>query len=732
MKKQSLRDIELNSLPEDISKLEAFKSEHHDVIVEACSNLRRGRSVLFSCERRDSEFLIELVSEQMKTMNFIPALVDGRKGNSPMSPTGIARMLEQIEEFKAIVNGEKATSRSPHRFELIPHLDTMTSLNNNATMTDLARNLIVHLTDTSIPLLGIVEPKSIVPATILEFFPNKYKTTAIRRETLPRITKKSFALRINGDKFDALGLHSYVSGMSIADFVEMQESIIDAGYPELLPGQDESKKIHKLIHKNNTTSRFESPTVKFSDIAGYEEVKKKLEDEVFTIKRLSEDADDEAKYDELSDMIPRGMIFEGPPGTGKTLFAKAIATVFGANITIVSASSLMNMWVGESERGIREVFEAARKQTPAVIVFDEIDSFASQRGNDAGGGGVKHSMVNTLLTEMDGFASNKGVFIVATTNFIESIDSALLRPGRFNLKITIPAPSSEDRKAILNFYRRKFKLTSQVSDEIIQHAVESTEGLADYRKGLPFTGDHLANLMKGLNRILIRKRVEGENNYIINPRDVTSTLNPAYSKKIELSDHEKITIAIHECGHAIMALCYPAVGKITEIEISQIIPGALGFVKRTKPENDKSMTRDQFRMLCRILFGGKAAEEVVFGDGNHSIGVAADLRNATQIVEAMHYSYGMSESGIVPSENPSHSIRTRIENEISNLLAAEYNATKQIISRNLKLLRRMSEDLLKSESINDVSMYTPVEISKNDPLYLGVKNTKSLEEAFED
>jgi ATP-dependent Zn protease len=238
--------------------------------------------------------------------------------------------------------------------------------------------------------------------------------------------------------------------------------------------------------------------------------------------------------------------------------------------------------------------------------------------------------------------------------------------------------------------------------------------------------------MKGLNRILIRKRVEGKNNYIINPKDVTSTLNPAYSKKIELSDHEKITIAIHECGHAIMALCYPAVGKITEIEISQIIPGALGFVKRTKPENDKSMTRDQFRMLCRILFGGKAAEEVVFGDGNHSIGVAADLRNATQIVEAMHYSYGMSESGIVPSENPSHSIRTRIENEISNLLAAEYNATKQIISRNLKLLRRMSEDLLKSESINDVSMYTPVEISKNDPLYLGVKNIKSLEEAFED
>jgi len=732
IKKASLRDVDLNTLPEEITQLEAFKSEHHDVIVEACSNLRRGRSVLFSCERRDSEFLIQLVHEQMKTMHFSPILIDGSRGGNPLAPTGIARMLEQIEAAKTVTNNERPTKNSNSKFEVIPHLDTMTSLNNNASMTDLARNLIVHLTDTSIPLMGIVEPKSIVPATILEFFPNKFHTRGIRRETLPRITKKSFALRLNGDKFDALAFHSYVSGMSIADFIEMQDAIIDGGHPELLPGQDESKKIYKLIHKNNMTSKFESPSVKFSDIAGYDEVKKKLEDEVFVIKRLSEDAEDEAKYDELSDMIPRGMIFEGPPGTGKTLFAKAIATVFGANLTIVSASSLMNMWVGESERGIREVFEAARKQTPAVIVFDEIDSFASQRGNDAGGGGVKHSMVNTLLTEMDGFANNKGVFVVATTNFIEAIDSALLRPGRFNLKITIPAPSSEDRTAILNFYRRKFKLHKEVTDEIIQHAVESTEGLADYRKGLPFTGDHLANLMKGLNRILIRKRVEGVDNYTITHKDVTSTLNPAYMKKIELSEHEKITIAIHECGHAIMALYYPSVGKITEIEISQTIPGALGYVKRTKPENDKSMTRDQFRMLCRILFGGKAAEEVIFGDGNHSIGVAADLRNASQIVEAMHYAYGMSESGIVPSENPSHSIRTRIENEIANLLKVEYEATKNIIRRNLKLLRQMSEDLLKTESIRDVSIYKPVDISKNDELYLGVKNVKTIEEAFEE
>lgn len=732
MKKQSLRDIDISSLPETISKIEAFKSEHHDVIIEACNNIRHGRNVVFSCERRDAEYLINIVTDYMQTLNFKHVIVDGSPGTSPMSPTGIARMLEQVNNNKNHCNGEKPTKSNPHKFEIIPHLDTMTSLNNNATMTDLARNLIIFLGDTSMPIMAIVEPKSIVPPTILEFFPNKYQTRAIRRETLPRIVKKSFALRINGDKFDALSLHSYVSGMSISDFIEMQDRIIDQGYPELLSGQDESKKIYKLIHTNNTTSKFESPSVKFSEIAGYEEVKRKLEDEVFVIKRLSEDAEDESKYDDLSDMIPRGIIFEGPPGTGKTLFAKAIATVFGANISIVSASSLMNMWVGESERGIREIFDSARKQTPAVIVFDEIDSFASQRGNDAGGGGVKHSMVNTLLTEMDGFANNKGIFIVATTNFIESIDSALLRPGRFNLKITIPAPSSEDRRAILNFYRRKFKLTKYVSDEIIEHAVESTEGLADYRKGLPFTGDHLSNLMKGLNRIIIRKGVEGENNYKITHKDITLTLNPAYSKKIELSDHEKITIAIHECGHAIMALCYPSVGKITEIEISQTIPGALGFVKRTKPENDKSMTRDQFRMLCRILFGGKAAEEVIFGDGNHSIGVAADLRNAAQIAEAMHYAYGMSEYGIVPSDNPSHSIKTRIDNEIANLLKNEYDATKQIILRNRNLLKNMSKDLIDTESIRDVSIYKPVEISNNDPLYLGVKNFKSLEEAFEE
>ena len=733
MAKTSLREISLDTLPLEVKKCDAFAAEFVNEISEICMNLRNGRNVLVKVERRDAEFVMSLVQSTMRsgTLRFDPLIADGAPGNSPMPTTGISRMLEQVGEFKSVSNAALNGKKNPFRYIVIPHLDTMTSL-GNASLTDLGRNLIVHLADTSIPVLGIVEPSLVIPSTIEAYFPNKFTLKGLRRETLPSITTKKFALTLSGDCFDALGLHTYVGGMSISDFVELQDRILNEGQPELMPGSENKKSIYKLIHKYNQTSKFTNPEIKFSDIAGYEEVKNKLIEEVFMIQKMADDAKDEKEQDELSKLVPHGIIFEGPPGTGKTLFAKAIATMYGANITVVAASSLMNMYVGESERGIREVFESARKQTPSVIVFDEIDAFASQRGSDTGGGGVKHSMVNTLLSEMDGFASNKGIIVVATTNFIEAIDGALLRPGRFDLKITIPQPSSEDRSAILKLYRRKFGLKNEVSDEIIQHAVECTEGLADYRKGLPYTGDHLANLMKGLSRIIMRKQSDGITNYQITLKDVEITLNPSYSKKITLTDHEKIVVGIHECGHAIIALLYPNAGKIKEITIAQNIPGALGYVQRTKPENDKSMTRNHFRMIIRILFGGKAAEEVIFGQGNHSTGVAQDLRNANLIATEMHYSYGMSNSGLVIGENPSHSIKTSMDNEINALLKEEYEATKKLILMNKSLLQKMSKDLLREESIRDVSKYIPIHPDKNDEnLHLETRNILSLEDAFD-
>src|SRR5207253_5359473 len=177
-------------------------------------------------------------------------------------------------------------------------------------------------------------------------------------------------------------------------------------------------------------------------------------------------ATDAAEIAWMEQLIPRGMIFWGPPGTGKTLFAKAMASALGAAITVVSGPELKSRWVGESEERLRQIFHRARQSAPSIIVFDELDSFASARGTYTGSG-VEHSMVNQLLTEMDGFHREELVFVVGTTNFVEILDPALLRPGRFEFHLLIPYPDAEDRREILRIYDRKMGL--QMADETLEY-----------------------------------------------------------------------------------------------------------------------------------------------------------------------------------------------------------------------------------------------------------------------
>ena len=193
------------------------------------------------------------------------------------------------------------------------------------------------------------------------------------------------------------------------------------------------------------------------DIGGYAKVKQRLKAEILDVLATqgpaSTDADEMARLEEL---IPKGMIFWGPPGTGKTLFAKAMAAAIGAAITVVSGPELKSKWVGESEENLRQIFHQARQSAPSIIVFDELDSFASARGTYTGSG-VEHSMVNQLLTEMDGFHKEELVFVVGTTNFVEILDPALLRPGRFEFHLHIPYPDADDRREILGIYDRKMR-----------------------------------------------------------------------------------------------------------------------------------------------------------------------------------------------------------------------------------------------------------------------------------
>src|SRR5215208_2985679 len=194
----------------------------------------------------------------------------------------------------------------------------------------------------------------------------------------------------------------------------------------------------------------------------------------------------EDEVQRLEELIPRGMIFWGPPGTGKTYFAKAMASAIGAAITVVSGPELKSKWVGESEENLRQIFYKARQSAPSIIVFDEIDSFATARGTYTGSG-VEHSMVNQLLTEMDGFHKEEMVFVIGTTNFVESLDPALLRPGRFEFHLHIPYPDSDARREIFKIYDKKMVL--KLTEEALEFGVRRTGEGYTTAQGTSFSGD---------------------------------------------------------------------------------------------------------------------------------------------------------------------------------------------------------------------------------------------------
>jgi len=333
---------------------------------------------------------------------------------------------------------------------------------------------------------------------------------------------------------------------------------------------------------------------------------------------------------------PKGMIFWGPPGTGKTFFAKAIATALNATVTIVSGPELKSKWVGESEENLRRVFAQARKSAPAIIIFDELDSFASARGTYTGSG-VEHSMVNQLLTEMDGFRKEELVFVVGTTNFEQSLDPALMRPGRFELSINIPYPDKDDRKEIISIYTKKFGLN--INEEVFDHIITRTEGHADASRGIRYSGDHLYALMRGLKREQLRRGVA---ELEVTQEDVDKVIGRRKSRTIKLDEHEKNIVAIHEAGHAILAYALPHSPSVERVTIDSELEGALGYVMHEVATNKHMHSRAELLDNICVALGGREAEMLFLGE--ITTGCSNDLHQATAIASYMVEELGMSEN----------------------------------------------------------------------------------------
>ena len=435
--------------------------------------------------------------------------------------------------------------------------------------------------------------------------------------------------------------------------------------------------------------------VTFKDVSGVEEAKEELVEIVDFLK-------DPKKYTKLGGKIPKGVLLVGPPGTGKTLLARSVAGEAGVPFFSISGSDFVEMFVGVGASRVRDLFEQGKKHAPCIIFIDEIDAVGRHRGAGLGGGhDEREQTLNQMLVEMDGFESNEGVIIMAATNRVDVLDPALLRPGRFDRRVTVGRPDVRGRLGILKVHTKKTPLSKDVNLEVIA-------------KGTPgFTGADLANLV---NEAALIAAKEGKNE--LHNIDFESAkdkvLMGVARKSMVISDDEKRNTAYHEAGHTIVGELLPKTDPVHKVSI---IPrgGALG-VTVTLPDEDKlSMTKERANNEICMLFGGRVAEELVFGD--YTSGAQNDIERATQIAKHMVCSWGMSstlgtinfaQNGSQPfgygpgADNSQYSEETarKIDEEISKIVRKNYKLCKDILIENRDTLDKMSEALIVWETLD--------------------------------
>ena len=434
--------------------------------------------------------------------------------------------------------------------------------------------------------------------------------------------------------------------------------------------------------------------VKFSDVAGIDEVKTELSELVDYVKHPS-------KYAAMGARAPKGVILYGPPGTGKTLIAKAVAGEANCAFYAMAGSSFDDMLVGVGAKRVRDLFQKARKTAPSIIFIDEIDSVASKRGkNDVmgGGAGIADQTINQLLAEMDGFSTDSGVIVIGATNRLDVLDEAILRPGRFDRQIQVTLPDIKGREAILKIHSRNKNISSSVN---LTEVARRTPG---------FSGAQLENVLNEATLLAVR-----ENKKVISMNDIDEAIDrviggPARHGRI-ISPEERKQIAYHEAGHALVGLHT----KNTEIvQKITIIPrgDAAGYTLQTPQEQEKVIQiKSDILNQIRMTLGGRASEEIIFGKENISSGAANDLYKVTNMARAMVMQLGMTDVGLtqfVPSEgtqNPfqqklySEHTAIEIDKKIEELIQKEYKLAKNIINKNRQELELIVETLLVLETI---------------------------------
>lgn len=686
------RALPISSLPRDLRVEDAVELACAADVTFIEERLRQGISVLARCDKELSLYLYLALRGRLrrgggpvggrgKTPKIV--LIDGRpRGDVEDNRSNLGRMLGQLTE--AIRGSVERT------IIVLLHLDVLTTTHTSLTME--AREAIPLLYENpEAVLLGFCDPSFPLPKVIEGVFAVRREIVGIERDVLAKVVTQREAKAIDSDAFDPYALYKYVSGLNP---VRLRRLLGDLGLRrEALPGRSQAGPVYRELRRQTVAEDFELPNVDLErDIGGYGDVKQRLREELLDLLARREELGSEGEIQVLENLLPRGVIFHGPPGTGKTYFAKAMATAMDATVIIVSGPELKSKWVGESEENLRRVFRRARKAAPSVIVFDEIDAFAHARGTYEGSG-VEHSMVNQLLTEMDGFRGSETVFVVGTTNFLDSLDGALLRPGRFEFLIEIPAPNADDRREIVDIYDRKLGLG--LTPALREHLVRRTDGLADRARGLPFTGDHIYAVCRALKRQALRT---GEAEFV--SADVDRALVRKSRAAVILSAAEERVVAFHEAGHALLASLVEGATPPERISIAADMEGALGYVLRAARARPYAITAADMRADICVGLGGFCSERMIFGEV--SIGAHTDLQQANRIARAMVEEYGMGEGTGVRvvldegrhGEPVSEARRAVIDREIAAILGAERERAEALLREHRPLLTALAETLL--------------------------------------
>jgi len=617
--------------------------------------------------------------------------------NKPVMPAGVSqppkqrasrkfwRLAASLLIFQGVAFGVPAYAQTP---------EESTNKQEQSKDTLEYSQLLEQIKDNNISKLEINEGTNVVAKVTLKNQPEQEKKVLLLEqnpeliETL-RQNNIEFEVKHSADNSAALGL--------VANLFLLL--LLLAGLMMILRRSSSNSGQAMNFGKSRARFQMEAKTdVVFNDVAGVEEAKEELQEVVTFLKEPE-------KFTAIGARIPRGVLLVGPPGTGKTLLAKAIAGEAGVPFFSISGSEFVEMFVGVGASRVRDLFKKAKENAPCLVFIDEIDAVGRQRGAGIGGGNdEREQTLNQLLTEMDGFEGNSGIIIIAATNRPDVLDTALLRPGRFDRQVTVDLPGYNGRLGILEVHARNKKLASEVSLEKI---ARRTPGLS---------GADLANLLNEAAILTARRRKEAitilEIDDAIDRITIGMTLNPLLDSK------KKRLIAYHEVGHALLMTLLKNSDPLNKVTIIPRSGGIGGFAQQVFNEEmvDSGLfSRAWLLDQITIYLGGRAAEEEIFGHDEVTVGASSDIRAVADRARRMVTLYGMSDLGAMALETPdsevflgggwtsrsdySEEIATKIDQQVQDIAISCHEKARSLIRENRPLVDKLVDILLSQETI---------------------------------